>query len=200
MEKILTYVLFTRIISFSNGQRTITGHRPGGLKVISRSGCLVGGTNLRRYSVSIGEEKRTKTGWTQRGGEKQTEEPKVKGAVYPWKRSNGSAGIRKNDKSPGGSPRSFVVASDVAPTTLLGHVHTQDLTAPTPFFHLAIRKKSTEERSAPVETGRPRSAIFTIRPWFACPTRGRKSKGSGCWRIAVYGQERSEWNRHFYSL
>lgn len=38
-------------------QRTITDHRPGGLKVISRSGCLVGGTNLRRYSVSIEEEK-----------------------------------------------------------------------------------------------------------------------------------------------
>lgn len=60
--------------TLSNEQRTITGHRPGGLKVIFRGGCLVGGTNLWRYSVPIEERKNEgRTGKAKEGKETDVE-------------------------------------------------------------------------------------------------------------------------------
>lgn len=162
----------------------------------------MGGTNLRRYSVSIEGKKRTKAEWTKRR-ERQTGKPKVKGAVYPWKRSNGSAGIRKNDKSHGGSPRSFVVAAMLyrprCSATYTRKTQPRRTDRPTPFFHLAIRKKSAEERSARLKSS-AHVPPFLRSAYGSRALRGRKSEGSGCWRIAVYGQGRSEWNRHWIAI
>ncbi|KYQ56642.1 hypothetical protein ALC60_04241 [Trachymyrmex zeteki] len=58
-------------IALSNDQGTITGHRPAGLKVIFRSGCLVGGTKPMKV-FSPDQEKRKNEGRT--GKEKEEEE------------------------------------------------------------------------------------------------------------------------------